>query len=159
MGGILAGGWDIDCPTPLFGMNYVLGPRPKRHGGQERGKNNQFSCGKAISGNDLRSMIKQFVVGCVSVLAAGCIMWDDGKPITVEHTRSSEGAGGEKLIYCGNCGVIAGKSTKCPGFTSHRFLEASGSGKVICGHCGGTPMETPYPCPQHVGHHFKVMGR
>jgi RNA polymerase subunit RPABC4/transcription elongation factor Spt4 len=60
------------------------------------------------------------------------------------------------VVYCNQCGVVAGKITTCPNFSSHDFQSASSSAKVFCNQCGAVPGDKPTVCPNFSSHDFQV---
>ncbi|MGV3774363.1 MAG: hypothetical protein ACO1QB_15790 [Verrucomicrobiales bacterium] len=86
------------------------------------------------------------------LFAAGCAYAPSSN---YEHRVHETPERGKNIIYCVQCGVTAGKSTKCPKFQKHSFVSIRETGKIICLNCGGIPMETPYECRGFVSHSFQ----
>lgn len=66
---------------------------------------------------------------------------------TFSYSESSE------LVYCRNCGAIAGEPTECPVYSDgHRFTKTKEP--VVCRNCGAVPGR-PTECPVYSdGHRF-----
>lgn len=57
-----------------------------------------------------------------------------------------------KIVYCRQCGVIAGKPTKCPGWQTHDFVSTEVP--VVCENCGAIPGDAT-KCPGWQQHDFR----
>jgi len=56
-------------------------------------------------------------------------------------------------IYCDRCGAQPGSPSRCPGYSSHRFVSGSGSGMLYCDRCGAQ-LGNPSKCPGYSSHRF-----
>ena len=58
------------------------------------------------------------------------------------------------FIYCIRCGGTLGKSTKCPNYYEHKFVEIQPDSRFIyCSRCGAVPGEVT-TCPNYYEHKF-----
>lgn len=71
-------------------------------------------------------------------------------PVHAPHRR-------EKLVYCKQCGVIAGRSSNCPRRISHDIISVPAGLKVLCKRCGAYPATVPTNCPHHISHDFMTV--
>lgn len=76
----------------------------------------------------------QFIL-LLCLLAAGCQCSSDDFRTPPPAT----------IVYCSQCGVRAGKSTACPGFTKHDFQSANATSKIVCEQCGDFPATNRRP--------------
>jgi len=56
------------------------------------------------------------------------------------------------MVYCNQCGAIAGVPTECVGWKKHNFTSTTVP--VICENCGAIPGK-PTKCPGWQRHNFK----
>lgn len=83
------------------------------------------------------------------------------EPVVVENTDTGDGTvvhlpvvTNEPVVYCRQCGVMPGKVSNCPSYSSHNFTSAQAGSKVVCGQCGVYPTTAPTSCPSYSSHNF-----
>ena len=103
-----------------------------------------------------RMIVKLLLAACVFcfILLTGC-----SEPVYGPHHYPPPEAGQPHAdnmprVYCSRCGVLPGRSTQCPRFSSHDFVSAGPSVAVVCGRCGVFPTPEPTQCPRYSSHDF-----
>lgn len=61
------------------------------------------------------------------------------------------------LIYCQRCGVMPGKVSNCPNYSSHDFASVPPGSAVVCRRCGVFATPEPTRCPSYSGHDFMLV--
>ncbi len=59
------------------------------------------------------------------------------------------------VIYCIDCGIVAGRASKCPVEGDHHFKKSSGTSIIVCADCGAMPSKKGTKCPVEGDHHFR----
>lgn len=70
------------------------------------------------------------------------------EPVIVPHELT------QPLVYCRRCGVIPGKASNCPNYSSHDFASVPAGWIVVCRRCGVIATNEPTRCPNYSSHDF-----